>query len=139
MRHSRDSVAVDDVELKASKDHLDHAATNSPLFLLAAALRQIAKALEHIDHQRFFPYGGGDGMAIQIADVVAERVETHLNRRLYSIKQTAEMLGVSERTIENMLRQNPSPLSSLKLGSRRLITAASIERLVEEEHTDGVD
>jgi len=52
-------------------------------------------------------------------------------KMLLSKREAAEMLSVSERTIENLLARKA--LDSRKIGSRRLIVRASLERLARRD------
>jgi hypothetical protein len=48
---------------------------------------------------------------------------------LYSIKDAAKRLGLCRATIYNILSEDDPALVSVKIGNRRLITAASIRAL----------
>lgn len=49
------------------------------------------------------------------------------SKLLLSISEAAEILSISRRTVENLLARRD--LESRKIGSRRLIVRASLERL----------
>ena len=50
---------------------------------------------------------------------------THMSRQLYSKKETAKALGISVRTIDNLIARKVIP--SIRIGSRRLFR---IERVI---------
>ena len=52
-----------------------------------------------------------------------------VTRRLFSIQESAQALGVSPRTIRYLLQGNK--LESRMIGHRRLVTAESIDRLAQ--------
>jgi len=51
-----------------------------------------------------------------------------IERRAYSPEEVSEILGVSKSHVWKMLRQNE--LRSTKLGRRRIISSAEIERIL---------
>jgi excisionase family DNA binding protein len=50
------------------------------------------------------------------------------SRVLYSVKETAKLMAVSERAIYNLLEQGT--LNSVKVGARRLVRRADLESFV---------
>ena len=56
-------------------------------------------------------------------------------RLLYSVREAAEQLSISARTLGAMLRGNAMP--SVKLGGRRLIARADLENYVEQLRAEG--
>jgi len=50
------------------------------------------------------------------------------SRVLYSVKETAKLMAVSERAIYNLLEQGA--LNSVKVGARRLVRRADLESFV---------
>ncbi len=79
-----------------------------------------------------------DYLAERIAHQVAERVERVVTRQLFSLEQTADTLGVSKRTVENMVGNDL--LEITKVGTRTLISKAEIHRFIADGGTkNGVD
>jgi len=56
-----------------------------------------------------------------------------LAKRLLSIDETAELLGISKWTVRAWIQQGR--LASVKLGSRRLLAQAEIDRVIEKAST----
>lgn len=68
----------------------------------------------------------------ELVRAVAERLDGErgrLARRLYTTRETADLLSVSERTVRYMLDRGE--LRSVTIGRARRITAESIEALLE--------
>lgn len=55
---------------------------------------------------------------------------THPDRLLYSLDETAQLLSLSRLTVVRLA--NKGKLESKKIGGRRLIPKASIEKLVRQ-------
>jgi excisionase family DNA binding protein len=55
--------------------------------------------------------------------------EVDANRVLYSVKEAASVLAISQRSLYLYLERKLIP--SVKIGSRRLIRRADLERLVD--------
>ena len=53
-----------------------------------------------------------------------------MTRLAWSVDETAELLGISRRSLYELLRSGE--LRSVKIGSRRLIRNADLERFVDE-------
>lgn len=57
-------------------------------------------------------------------------VPTTTDRRFLSIKEAAHRIGVSRKTVEQMIYRHDNPLPSLKLGRRRLIDVDALDAFV---------
>ena len=64
------------------------------------------------------------GVLRRIDSILAGEIEGATDRRLLSIQQAADALGVSRTTIWRMLRDGGLPFVELRPGSRRIPSAA---------------
>lgn len=55
------------------------------------------------------------------------------NRLTVSIPETAALLGVSRKTLYNQISAGSCPIPTLKLGGRRMVRVADLERLTRPE------
>jgi excisionase family DNA binding protein len=67
------------------------------------------------------------GVLRRIDSILAGEIEGATDRRLLSIQQAADALGVSRTTIWRMLRDGGLPFVELRPGSRRIPSAAVTE------------
>jgi excisionase family DNA binding protein len=72
-----------------------------------------------------------DQLAAELADLVERRLAERAaaeGPQALDVKQAAARLGIGERTMREMVRSGQVP--SVKVGRRRLIAAAAIDRLL---------
>jgi excisionase family DNA binding protein len=78
-------------------------------------------------------------LAASLADRVERRLEQlgseRSGRQALDVKQAAERLGVSDRTMHELVVSGKVP--SVKVGRRRVIAAAAIDRLLAGESLPG--
>ena len=55
-------------------------------------------------------------------------------RVTYSVPDVAAMLGVSERTVRNLVAGNE--IESLKIGKRRLVSRRALDRFIEAKEQE---
>ena len=53
-----------------------------------------------------------------------------MERRAYSVKETAEQMSISKATVYELMRQGK--LAYVMIGRHRIVRAAAIERFLEE-------
>lgn len=56
------------------------------------------------------------------------------NRLTVSIPETAALLGLAPKTLYNQISAGSCPIPTMKLGGRRMVRVADLERLTQPEY-----